>query len=181
MSESQPLSLEQLRALNNPVRLEVLGALRQYGPLNVNQLASKIGKEERLLYYHLKKLLSTGLVDVAEVRPGKTRPESIFRARGHGHVDGIDLTNEEIRRTVKKSVRVILRTAEKEYFGAVDLLSSTAFEDCRVGRISSRLNSEDKKELMRRIDELTAWLLSRDDADGQPTVCTLLVTPQVTR
>jgi DNA-binding transcriptional ArsR family regulator len=67
-------SVEQLRALADPVRLAIMTALDARGPgaelpiLSVKELAHQLGEPQTKLYRHVKQLETAGLIHVAATR-----------------------------------------------------------------------------------------------------------------
>jgi DNA-binding transcriptional ArsR family regulator len=70
--------LEQLRALTEPIRLKLFAVLRD--PKTVTEAASVMGVDRTSLYYHLRVLLNTGLVEEVEVRRSRNLNESVYKA-----------------------------------------------------------------------------------------------------
>ncbi|MGA5700568.1 helix-turn-helix domain-containing protein [Peterkaempfera bronchialis] len=52
-----------LRALSHPVRLRLLGLLRQYGPSTATRLAEHLGLTSGATSYHLRRLAAAGFVE----------------------------------------------------------------------------------------------------------------------
>jgi DNA-binding transcriptional ArsR family regulator len=67
-------SVEELRALADPVRLAILAALDPQGPgaelpvMSVKELAQRLAEPQTKLYRHVKQLEATGLIHVAATR-----------------------------------------------------------------------------------------------------------------
>lgn len=70
MSQSKPnrvpvqnlTTLEQLRAIESPVRAEIWDYVRAHGPCSAQQISSGLGRSPTSLYSHLELLLAAGLV-----------------------------------------------------------------------------------------------------------------------
>src|SRR5437667_11713853 len=70
----------QLRALEAPVRQELIDLLARSGPSSAAELGRLVGRPADGLYYHLRVLQRAGLVSSANA-PGRTgRSEALFRA-----------------------------------------------------------------------------------------------------
>ena len=63
-----------LRALANPLRLELLQCLRERGPATASRCAELVGASVQLCSYHLRTLARWGLVAEAESDDGRERP-----------------------------------------------------------------------------------------------------------
>ncbi|MDT0345179.1 ArsR/SmtB family transcription factor [Streptomyces litchfieldiae] len=57
------LDARGLRALAHPVRVQVLGLLRRYGPATATQLAQRMGLTSGATSYHLRQLGAAGFVE----------------------------------------------------------------------------------------------------------------------
>jgi DNA-binding transcriptional ArsR family regulator len=71
--------LDTLRVVVDPLRLQILDALTDE-PLNVKQIAEKLGAKPTRLYYHVNALEDAGLVQVVETRMKKNMVERYYLA-----------------------------------------------------------------------------------------------------
>lgn len=77
-SAGAPLDPSSLRALAHPLRLRLLGLLREYGPATATELGRKLGESSGSTSYHLRQLARYGFVTDA---PGRSsRRERAWRA-----------------------------------------------------------------------------------------------------
>jgi DNA-binding transcriptional ArsR family regulator len=80
-------SVEELRALADPVRLAILAALDTRVPdgelpvMSVKELAQHLGEPQTKLYRHVKQLEAAGLIEVAATRMVSGILEQRYRAR----------------------------------------------------------------------------------------------------
>ncbi|WP_069863685.1 winged helix-turn-helix domain-containing protein [Streptomyces malaysiensis] len=70
--EVRVLDPRSLRGLAHPLRIRLLGALREYGPATASQLADRLGESSGATSYHLRQLAAHGFVKDAPER-GKGR------------------------------------------------------------------------------------------------------------
>ncbi|HEX5565519.1 MAG TPA: helix-turn-helix domain-containing protein [Streptomyces sp.] len=71
-----------MRALAHPLRIRLLGALREYGPATASQLADRLDESSGATSYHLRQLAAYGFV---EDEPGRgTGRERWWRAAHQG-------------------------------------------------------------------------------------------------
>jgi DNA-binding transcriptional ArsR family regulator len=63
-----------LRALAHPTRLELIGLLRQHGPMTATQTGDRIGESPASCSFHLRQLAKYGLVEEAGGGRGRERP-----------------------------------------------------------------------------------------------------------
>ncbi|MEU6654209.1 helix-turn-helix domain-containing protein [Streptomyces sp. NPDC046900] len=59
----QPPSTKGLRALAHPVRVQLVGLLRKYGPSTATRLAERLGVNSGTASYHLRQLGAAGFVE----------------------------------------------------------------------------------------------------------------------
>jgi len=63
---------KQVRALESPMRQEIVDALAVLGPSSITDLAEHLGRAADSLYFHVKKLVKVGLVqEVEKQREGR--------------------------------------------------------------------------------------------------------------
>lgn len=68
------LDAQSLRGLAHPLRIRLLGALRQDGPATASQLAERLGESSGATSYHLRQLAAHGFVeDAPEHGKGRER------------------------------------------------------------------------------------------------------------
>lgn len=87
---SAHLDPRSLRALAHPLRLALLGLLREYGPATATGLAGRVGESSGLTSYHLRQLAAHGFV-VEDLERGSRR-ERWWRAAHANTVLGPELT-----------------------------------------------------------------------------------------
>jgi predicted transcriptional regulator len=63
-----------LRAVAHPLRLRLIGLLRQHGPLTATQAARRLGESAQSCWFHLRQLAKYGLVEQSQVGRGRERP-----------------------------------------------------------------------------------------------------------
>jgi DNA-binding transcriptional ArsR family regulator len=80
-------SVEELRAMADPVRLAILAALYTHVPdaerpvMSVKELAQRLGEPPTKLYRHVKQLEAAGLIEVASTRMVSGILEHRYRAQ----------------------------------------------------------------------------------------------------
>jgi len=79
------LELSRLKMLAHPIRLKIYNALSS--TLSVREIARTVRIDRELLYYHVRELLKTDLIRVAEVKQEKNTREAYYR-----RVDDINIT-----------------------------------------------------------------------------------------
>jgi DNA-binding transcriptional ArsR family regulator len=71
--------LAQVRALADPLRLRILGALARM-PRTTKQVADLLGEKPTKLYHHVEALERVGLIRLTETRPNRGTVEKYYRA-----------------------------------------------------------------------------------------------------
>ena len=80
MAKRKPSTIKRLtdpkalRALAHPIRLELVGLLRQRGPLTATKAAELLGESSGSTSFHLRQLAKYGLVEEAGGGRGRERP-----------------------------------------------------------------------------------------------------------
>lgn len=86
MTDARPpirsLDPRSLRALAHPLRIRILGALREYGPATASRLADRLDESSGATSYHLRQLSAHGFVE-EEAGRGTAR-ERWWRAAHRG-------------------------------------------------------------------------------------------------
>jgi DNA-binding transcriptional ArsR family regulator len=71
--------LDQIRAMADPLRLRILGALVGV-PRTTKQVAQLLGEKPTRLYHHVEALERAGLIRLTETRPNRGTVEKYFQA-----------------------------------------------------------------------------------------------------
>ncbi|KNB53915.1 winged helix-turn-helix domain-containing protein [Streptomyces caatingaensis] len=88
------LDARGLRALAHPVRVQVVGLLRTYGPSTATRLAGRMGVGSGVTSYHLRRLAAAGFVEEDEER-GNARERWWRAAHQATWFDDKDLADAE--------------------------------------------------------------------------------------
>jgi predicted ArsR family transcriptional regulator len=171
------ISKDQLRALSNPIRLEIHTLLRTDGPLTAKGLAQLMGVDEMSLYYHLRLLTGRGLVQ-SEQRPGATKPETLYSVRARFRVEGLNLHVESNLQEQIKNIDSLLRAVSREQRDAGRRLRNEMHDRSMISRNAVRLTPSKFRELQRRLRELNQWLEENDSAKGNRYSVSQFVIPR---
>ncbi len=71
---------DQVEALINPTRHDIVDRLTALGPLSVRALADALGRRPTAIYQHLTKMEKLGLVRVSRIEGQRGRPATIYEA-----------------------------------------------------------------------------------------------------
>lgn len=160
------LTREQTTCLVSTVRQELLSGFIRYGPAPVDEIAGKIGKRAKSLYYHVELMEEVGLLRKVGMQPAAKRPEAIYDVVAERVV--YDSAHEE---EVRKSIQGLVRTVGRE------LERSPREEEPAVIRISSRLSKKDRDELVKRMGEIALWAKGKDDPNQKRVSLTQFMAP----
>jgi DNA-binding transcriptional ArsR family regulator len=171
-------TLDALRAFSDPLKLQVIEALRPE-PLTASQIARKLGDKANKIYYHVTELERVGLIIPVETRQKGNLIEKYYRPAGDFfHVDtrlfekgpeALAAFYEHVRGTLDRTA-IDLRTAIDA--GRVTEAEATASK--RV-LLRSRLNRTDAEEFTRRLDDLLKEFGRRSSPEAElPIALTIL-------
>lgn len=177
MQEEPRLTLDQLRALNSPVRLQVLTALRTFGPATVGELAERLALKEHLLFYHVKVMVKHGLVFPDSTRPSSTKPVTVFRAVKPSSASGFDYTDPGVREQVKRNLASVLRASRREFETAMADRAGSLDMEATLMRVTARLSPERHELVRAKLREISEILRSESDDDGEGYSLTVVLTP----
>ncbi|MFJ9053413.1 ArsR/SmtB family transcription factor [Streptomyces bacillaris] len=157
------------KALTHPLRIELLGLLRQHGPATASELAARTGESSASTSYHLRVLAKYGFVAEAEHRDGRERRwksvhaltswsnEAMHRAPG-----GRAALSALRRRQLEHLERSLARHEADLESGRLD---SAWQEPSGLSDSLPRLTPESLTELWDVLAAKTAELAARDAAD----------------
>ncbi|MFE7338487.1 ArsR/SmtB family transcription factor [Streptomyces griseus] len=158
-----------LKALTHPLRLTLLGLLRQHGPATASELAVRTGESSASTSYHLRVLAKYGFVAEADHRDSRER-------RWRSVHDMTSWSNEAMHRTPGGStILSVLHRRQIEHLQQsldrheADLdsgrLSQEWQEPSGVSDFMPRLTPESLAELWEAFRAKTAELTARDAED----------------
>ncbi|WP_313750301.1 helix-turn-helix domain-containing protein [Streptomyces parvus] len=158
-----------LKALTHPLRLTLLGLLRQHGPATASELAVRTGESSASTSYHLRVLAKYAFVAEADHRDSRER-------RWKSLHDVTSWSNEAMHRSPGGSVILsVLRRRQVEHLQQsldrheADLASGRLSEEWQepsgVSDLMPRLTPESLAELWEVLRAKTAELTARDAED----------------
>jgi DNA-binding transcriptional ArsR family regulator len=157
---------EQLKALGHPLRLRVLEVLGESeAELTNRELAQRLGVDPGHLHFHVRMLLSAGLIELAE---GRRRREKPYRAVA----SHIRVAPELLTAGAANDARAaMLETVQRGWAG---FAGEGRF---RSAQITARIDPEDVRELFRM---LVTEVEKREDPAREPMLITLFSHPNPT-
>ncbi len=166
-------TLEELRIISNPLRLQILDALIA-APLTATQVGEQLGISSKKLYYHVGELERVGLVRLVHTEVQSGIQLKYYRAiAGYYYLTASMLHSDQ---SVKNA------DASEEFLGFLLESSSLALrrsvadgtidrypESFIVSRRRIRMTPEKATELRDRMREVETEILSADDPAGELT------------
>jgi DNA-binding transcriptional ArsR family regulator len=116
-SGTRPVSLEALRALAHPLRVQLFSALTSFGPATASALAARLGESSGATSYHLRQLERHGFVREDTTR-GNGRDRWWERVPGAIELLGPELADSEAGRAAGELVEEEFQRLEQERFAA---------------------------------------------------------------
>lgn len=161
------------------MRVNLFEALRLRQTASVAELAADLNKSVHSLYYHVKTLVNVGLIRVCEHRRVGKRDEAVYEPVSDRLVFNKEGANPAYSESLIKTVRLVLRKAEREHQNA--RRAKVPEDQFATLRLQANLSPEDAKELRRKIVAMGKWVRKRDvsdrDSDAASMAITCLVVP----
>jgi DNA-binding transcriptional ArsR family regulator len=114
---ARAVSLEALRALAHPLRVQLFSALTSFGPATASALAARLGESSGATSYHLRQLERHGFVREDTSR-GNGRDRWWERTPGAIELLGPDLADSEAGRAAGELVEEEFQRLEQDRFAA---------------------------------------------------------------
>ncbi|MDX6759117.1 helix-turn-helix domain-containing protein [Streptomyces sp. F8] len=158
-----------LKALTHPLRIRLLGMLRQDGPATASELAARTGESSASTSYHLRVLAKYAFVAEAEHRDGRERRWRAVHALTSWSNRAMEATPGS-RAYVNLSRRVQIRRLEEclaryEADIADGRLGREWVEPSGISDLMPRLTPESLAELREAFGRTLAELAARDAGD----------------
>jgi DNA-binding transcriptional ArsR family regulator len=165
--------LAQIRALADPLRLRILGALAG-PPRTTKQVAQLLGEKPTKLYHHVAALERVGLVRLKETRPVRGAVEKYYQAvaarfQASSSALAPEACRGEERSELRAMLESILDTARAELLGNLRPAGTPrpeAEEAPLVARVLIRGSHKDIRAARRRV---LRWVESLRSAEARGT------------
>ncbi|MFD3663240.1 ArsR/SmtB family transcription factor [Streptomyces sp. NPDC058659] len=167
---SHTLDPRSLRGLAHPLRIQLLRALRRYGPATASQLAERLGESSGATSYHLRQLAAVGFVEDDPTRgkgrerwwkaaqQGTSLDETLHRNPDPEVQGAIEVYLYEVATIHTQEMNTYLGTRhdwDEKWHGASDMSDFTL-----------RLPAEKLRELNEKVHELIDTYRDTADADA---------------
>jgi DNA-binding transcriptional ArsR family regulator len=154
--ERRPATIEEARALANPLRLRILRLCLDRALTN-KELADRLGRDPGTILHHVRMLTDTGFLRAVEPRKGaRGSTERPYRSTGKSWT--LSVGEEEDTTGTLASVDAFREE-----------LSELRLEDIRgFARLAVRLSPEAVDRFVARLSVVIEELAASDDPDGEP-------------
>ena len=151
-----PLSLDQLSCFESATRVAIYGALRSLGPSSIRELAGHVGSRPDALYYHMRRLVDSGLANVHETREKNGRKEAIYEVSGGPYDNDSLLADSVYQAAAMRSMQSISRHAQRTFKKAVTTLKDHPENEERIAFhwINAKLKPATIRRILKKLDEL---------------------------
>lgn len=183
MAKSTPLTLEQLACFESPTRVAVYGALRSLGPSSIRELAGHVGARPDALYYHMRRLVDSGLAITLENRELNGRKEAVFDISGGPWEVEQLLPDPKFQAAALRSMQGISRHAQRTFRKAVQSLPSHPGNEERIAFhwINARLKPATIKRILKKMNELILESMKMEEGEAERMMFFALASPIVGR
>lgn len=148
-------STAQLRALNSPVRQEIIDALVAAGPCSIADLAGYVGRAPDSLYFHIRRLLKVGLLIELDPRKTGRHIAAIYDVPGHPVV--IDYTSpvpdRAIYTVISGAIRLGMRDLQRG-FSSPQAVREGPLRNLRGGRVKGWVGKREIRTLNRLLEQM---------------------------
>jgi DNA-binding transcriptional ArsR family regulator len=147
----------QFVALKSPVRQEIVDAIVAGGPETITEIAAQLGRPADGLYYHVRQLLSVGLlVEKGRRRAGK-RFETIFDLPSREMRVLYPLGDEKRMEPLADAVTAMLRLSDRDFRAGAKLPNTVADGDDRnfwAGRSKAWLTKKQTRQVREHVEAI---------------------------
>jgi predicted ArsR family transcriptional regulator len=157
MTKRREATPDEARALANPLRLRILRLCLDEALTN-KEVSDRLGRDPGSILHHIRMLVDTGFLRVEAVRAGvRGALEKPYRATGKSW----EVTVEDRPESAAVELAMIdAFRAEVAEAGPKSMLMES--------RLGVRLKAADRKELVKRLNDLAEDFKKRHDPKGQP-------------
>lgn len=172
---------DQLRAISSPERLRIVEALLQHGPLTAAEMGTFLQRVPQALYYHIRVLLTAGILVVDCEEKAKRRPQKRYRLVAPQLKVEMKQESDELKEAIASAVATLLRTAERDYRSSIGKTKPVLTGKNRnfVGRrLRVRLKPRELHRLNDLINQFEQFLEDAQTKDtGKEFAITIVVSP----
>ena len=160
------LDTSTMKALSHPLRVQIVGLLRRYGPATATTLAQRLGLNTGATSYHLRQLAAYGMI-VEDESQGNARDRWWKAAHRRTYLDSGELGVEETGAYLATIAEVYAATLRR----AVQEMPSLPVDWRDVGTMSDYmllLTPQETSAMLEELYEVVGRYRSQDDAAEAP-------------
>ena len=180
--ERQVTDPSDLKAVAHPLRVRLLGLLRQDGPATATELARRLGTESGSTSYHLRILARHGFVAEAAAEaaprrhPRERRWQAVHLTTGWSNTGlaATDAGRQAAAMMRRRQVEVLIGDVER-FESELDRLAPAWVEAAGIGDLPVRLSPASLTELWDRFYAHLDELRARDADDPAAAVVSIVV------
>jgi DNA-binding transcriptional ArsR family regulator len=183
MARTKTLTLEQLACFESPTRVAVYGALRSLGPSSIREVASHVGARPDALYYHMRRLVESGLAVVTENRERGGRKEAVFDIVGGPYAVEELLSDPDYQVAALRSIQGISRHAQRTYKKAIQSLPRHPERQDQIAFhwINAKLKPATIKRILKKLDDLIIESMRIEEGETERMMLFAMASPIVGR
>lgn len=172
MKETKRVSgVEEIKAVTHPLRLKMLGSLREHGPANATELARRFGTDTGSTSYHLRKLAEFGFVTEADDPSGHPRArrwQAVHRTTSWNNIDFAETAEgREVSGLMRRRQVEHLMQAVERFEPRLTSLPPEWIEACRMSDSLVRLTAASLTELCEQFESTLEALAARDAGNSE--------------
>ena len=159
----------QRKALASPLRLEIVSFFEHGRELSVRDVANRLGRPVASLYFHVHKLVRSGLLVESATRGSGPAAEVLYRAIAERIALPVHSSSPAAMDAVVKAIRALLRQVSREFETVCrtpDLIARQGGAQAVGRRQRVWLTNEDAAEVRKRLDAVERFLMQRSGAPG---------------
>lgn len=152
----------QIRALESPMRQEIVDAISAIGPCSINELGASLGRAADSLYFHVRKLVKVRLVHEVDSRKEGRHEAAIYAMTGR---TARIVYSSAMKKSISKVVSGALRLSLREFnLGMTQKNPSFSgpYRSLWGGRTKGWLTMDDLAEVNRLLEQLSQ-IMSRNE------------------
>lgn len=173
--------LRQLRALASPLRQEIVDVVESVGPCSITQIAATLAMPPDRLYFHIRRLLTVGLLIKSGERRSGRHVAVLYALPGRRVRVRFDRGVARVRKAVGAIHDGVLRLARRDLrrgMSSSEAIVQGDERDTWAGRYRGWLTPAQVKRMNRLIEELGELIRSSMPRRGaRPIALSLTIAP----
>jgi DNA-binding transcriptional ArsR family regulator len=148
-----------LELLASPARQEIFDALHASGPSSIKEIAGEKGVAPDSLYYHVKRMVASGLVIEKESRATDRRDEIVYDLPDRPMKVLFDTSDSTNARLLNTAVKSMLRLAGRDFENAYvpeTAVTEGSLRNIRAARYKAWLSQDELRKVNQLIGEITS-------------------------